>query len=68
MYYTYMENLNRYNDIMALVDAWADDHAGYDCRCEAEAEVAFILGHEGYADWTDKRIAESAINAWLVAE
>ena len=68
MYIKYMEILNRYNDIMARVDAWAENHAGYDCRYEAEAEVAFILGDGEYADWTDERIAESAINAWLVAE
>jgi hypothetical protein len=63
-----MENLNRYNDIMARVDAWAENHEGYDCRGEAEAEVYFVLGNEEYADWTDDRIAEAAINAWLIAE
>jgi hypothetical protein len=68
MYYTYMENLNRYNDIMALVDAWAEDHAGWDCRGEAEEEVTFILGGDEYADWTDEMVADAGIAAWELAE
>jgi hypothetical protein len=61
-------NTDRFELIMAMVDAWADHHAGWDCRDEAVAEVTFILGDEKYADWTDERIAESAIDAWLIAE
>ena len=59
---------SRFDNIMAMVDAWAENYAGWDCRYEAEAEMAFILGDEEYADWTDERIAESAIDAWMVAE
>ena len=61
-------NTDRFELIMAMVDAWAEIHHGWDCRVEAEAEVAFILGDEEYADWTDKRIAEPAIAAWMAAE
>ena len=61
-------NTNRFEQIMAMVDAWADHHAGWDCRDEAEAEVAFLLGREVGAYITDKQIAESAINAWMAAE
>ena len=68
MYYTYMENLNRYNDIMALVDAWAENHEGLDLRHEAELEVEFILSHPDYAHYDDEEIARSAIGAWEIAE
>ena len=61
-------NTNRFELIMAMVDAWAENHAGWDCRDEAKAEVAFILGHKVGAYITDKQIAESAINAWMAAE
>ena len=58
----------RYDAIMARVDAWANDHDGYDCRRDAADEVAFLLDHPDYADWTDDRIIGAAINAWLTAE
>lgn len=61
-------NTDRFELIMAMVDAWAKDCAGWDCRDEAEAQVTFILGDEKYADWTDELIAESAIDAWVLAE
>ena len=61
-------NTNRFEQIMAMVDAWADHHAGWDCRDEAEAEVAFILGDDRFAGVDDEWIAESAINAWMAAE
>ena len=68
-YNTCMENLNdRFNEIMALVDAWAEEHAGWDCRCEAEAEVAFVLENEEYAAWTDEMVADAGIAAWELAE
>jgi|LakMenEpi03Aug12_release.lakeMendotaPanAssembly.Ray.scaffolds.fasta_scaffold01972_27 hypothetical protein len=60
--------MNRFELIMAIVDAWAEHGAGWDCRAEAEAEVVFILGNEEFEGWTDERIAESAIDAWLIAE
>ena len=58
----------RYNNIMARVDAWAADHEGYDCRCDAADEVTFLLDSTNYADWTDDLIVGAAINAWLTAE
>ena len=63
-----MNHPDRFNAIMAMVDAWADHHAGWDCRDEAEAEVAFILGDDRFAGVNDEWIAESAINAWMEAE
>jgi hypothetical protein len=72
MYDKFMRNemtmTTRYDAIMARVDAWADDYEGYDCRCDAADEVTFILGHPDYADWTDDRIVDEAIGAWLTAE
>jgi len=59
---------SRYDAIMAQVDAWAVDHEGYDCRCDAADEVAFLLEDPDYADWTDDRIVGAAIDAWLAAE
>ena len=61
-------NTDRFAAIMALVDAWAEDNSGWDCRCEAEAEVAFVLENEEYADWTDERVADAGIAAWEIAE
>ena len=63
-----MENNNRFNEIMALVDAWAEEHAGWDCRGDAEAEVTFILGNDLYADWPDEMVADAGIAAWELAE
>lgn len=58
---------------MALVDTWAEEGAGWDCRDEAVAEVRWLLGIER-PDWasvsemSDEEIADSAINAWRAAE
>ena len=62
--------MNRFELIMALVDAWAEDNAGWDCRNEAEAEVHYILNNrsEEFGHWTDEYIAEAAIDAWMAAE
>ena len=67
-----MEN-TRFDSIMALVDAWAVEHAGYDCRDEAVAEVNWLLGIDrpewaSVSEMTDEEIAEEAVGAWLVAE
>ena len=61
-------NTDRFEQIMAMVDAWAENHAGWDCRDEAKAEVAFILGDDRFAGVDDEWIAESAIDAWMAAE
>lgn len=63
-------NTDRFELIMAMVDAWAKDNAGWDCRNEAEAEVHYILNtrSEEFGHWTDEQIAESAIAAWQIAE
>jgi hypothetical protein len=53
---------------MTLVDAWAAEFAGCDCRAEAEAEVRFILGETEYDNWSDELIADAAIAAWEMAE
>ncbi len=58
---------------MALVDAWASEHAGWDCRSEAETEVRWCLGIDlpswaSVSEMTDEEIAESAIAAWESAE
>jgi len=62
-------NTSRFDAIMAAVDAWADEYAGWDCRNAAEAEVRYILDQPYYAaQMTDEEIAQSAINAWQEAE
>lgn len=60
--------MNRFDSIMARVDAWAEEGAGWDCRMDAEAEVSFMLDHREYRYWSDDRIVEEAIAAWLMAE
>jgi hypothetical protein len=65
-----MDNLTRFNEIMALVDAWAEENAGWDCREEAEQEVHYILNArtEEFGDWTNEMVADAGIAAWEVAE
>jgi hypothetical protein len=58
----------RYDAIMARVDAWAENHEGYDCRSEAVGEVEFMLNDADYANYSDEEIARAAICAWLAAE
>jgi hypothetical protein len=58
----------RYHTIMTLVDAWAENHEGYDCRCEAADEVEFMLNHADYVNNSDEEIARAAICAWEAAE
>jgi len=61
--------MNRFELIMAIVDAWAEHGAGWDCRDEAVSEVRSILDQPyDAAQMTDEEIAEQAINAWLAAE
>jgi len=65
-----MENLTRFNEIMALVDAWAEESSGWDCRAEAEAEVRYILNGptEEFGDWTNEMVADAGIAAWEMAQ
>lgn len=69
MTYAYCMEYNdiRFFEIMALVDAWAEDNAGWDCRDEAVAEVNFLL-NDPLGNMSDDEIAEAAIDAWLAAE
>jgi hypothetical protein len=61
--------MNRFELIMAIVDAWAEHGAGWDCRYAAEAEVRYILDQPyDAAQMTDDEIARDAINAWQEAE
>lgn len=59
----------RTDRIMARVDAWAEEYAGWDCRSEAEAEVEFCLTDVlcCAAGMTDDQIVASAIAAWEAA-
>ena len=68
-----MDNFNasfndRFASVMAVVDAWALDCAGCDCRAEAEAEVLYTLADPACSGWADWEHAENAINAWVAAE
>ena len=58
----------RFNRIMKIVDDWADEYAGWDCREEAVEDVRYILSNDEYKDWSDERIANDAIKAWEMAE
>lgn len=58
--------MNRFDLIMARVDAWAVDNAGWDCRDDAANELAYCL--ENHPDWCDEQLLDAAIDAWLVAE
>ena len=59
---------SRFNTIMALVDAWAEESSGWDCRDEAAIEVALILNDEEWAYMSNAQIAECGISAWQEAE
>lgn len=59
---------DRFESIMAGVDAWANENAGWNCRSESEDEVRFMLENSEYADWSDERIVEAGIAAWMCAE
>ena len=64
-----MTNTNtRFNTIMARVDAWAEENAGWDCRADAEAEVLFTLADPDCSDWSDEEHVDNAILAWSMAE
>lgn len=63
-----MENNARFDLLMARVDAWADEYAGWDCREEASAEVALLLSDVEFAGWDDDQIVWQAIAAWQEAE
>jgi len=57
---------SRIDAIMARVDAWADEHAGWDCRAEAldAAEYCLALCPE----MTDDEVVDDAILSWTMAE
>lgn len=59
---------NRKDRIMARVDAWAAEHAGWDCRDEAAAAVEHCLTDTLCYAMTDDEILEDAINTWQWAE
>jgi hypothetical protein len=63
-----MERNERLASIMARVDAWAQEGAGWDCRDDAEHEVRFLLEEEAYSDWNDDMIFEAGVLAWQEAE
>ena len=69
-YTVIMKENDRFTAIMTLVDAWAAEFAGWDCRAEAECEVHYILNarSEEFGDWSDEQIADAAIDAWEMAE
>jgi hypothetical protein len=60
--------ISRFDSIMARVDAWADENAGWDCRGEAVAEVEFCLTEADCSALTDDEIFETACAAWMMAE
>ena len=66
LYSTFMNNSSRFDLIMARVDEWAENNAGWDCRAEAEADVMFCLYE--CSGLSDDEVVESAIAAWEMAE
>ena len=61
-------NTERYTNIMARIDAWAENHEGLDLRYEAVAEVEFMLNNAAYVHYSDEEIAWAGIGAWETAE
>ena len=57
---------SRIDAIMARVDAWADEHAGWDCRDEALYAAEYCLDH--CPEMTDDEIVDDAILSWTMAE
>ena len=66
---TAMTYLERVDAIMTLVDAWAVEFSGWNCRDAALAEVRCILDLPyDAAQMSDDEIADCAIAAWQEAE
>jgi hypothetical protein len=57
---------SRIDAIMARVDAWADEHSGWDCRDVALADAEYCLAH--HPEMTDDEIVDDAILSWTEAE
>ncbi len=56
----------RFDSIMAQVDSWAEEYAGWDCRAEVEQDVIAMMNDE--ANYSDDYIVEQAILAWEMYE
>ena len=56
----------RFDSIMAQVDSWAEEYAGWDCREEVIADVIAMMNDE--ANYSDDYIVEQAILAWEMYE
>ena len=61
-------NTDRFEQIMSLVDAWAEENAFWDCRDHAVEQVNFALNDSGCSKFTNEHIADIAIAAWQEAE
>jgi hypothetical protein len=53
--------MNRFDLIMARVDAWAAENAEWFCRSYAADQVDRILSHPELRAWSDDQIVETAI-------
>jgi len=56
----------RFDFIMAQVDSWAEENAGWDCRAEVEQDVIDMMNDE--ANYSDAYIVEQAILSWEMHE
>lgn len=55
--------MNRFDMIMARVDAWAAENDAWFCRSHAADQVDRILSHPDLRAWDDEQIVETAILA-----
>lgn len=62
------ELMNRFNSIMARIDEWAEEGAGWDCRAEVMSDVRYMLVESSFADYTDDQIVEEGIASWMEHE
>lgn len=58
----------RFELVMGLVDAWAEESALLDMRWVALDEVEFLLSDSESSDLSDEEIADVAIKSWMMAE
>lgn len=55
---------NRFDNIMAGIDAWAEEFAGWDCRADVVYDVEFMLQSSEFVNMSDAELIEHGIAAW----
>jgi hypothetical protein len=59
---------NRVDRIMARVQEWADENAGWDVSDEVRANLEFIITQPEFSGMTDDELFEESCLTWQMAE